>query len=55
MILDLWVMEYLAQPLVSVCCVLVMHQAAALDVFALDVLPLPQDGLAAAEIDISRD
>ena len=31
-----------------------MHQAAALDGFALDALALEQDGLPPAEIDISR-
>jgi hypothetical protein len=39
----------------TLCCVLVMHQAAVLEGSALDALALQQDGLAPAEIDISRD
>ena len=48
------VTEYLAHPGLRLGCVLLMHQAAMLDGFALDALTLQQDGLSPAEIDISR-
>ena len=46
--------EYLAHQWVRLGCLLVMHQAAVLDGSALDAFTLQQDGLAPAEIDISR-
>jgi hypothetical protein len=42
--------EYLAHLRIRLGCVLVMHQAAVLDGFALDALALQQDGLPPAEM-----
>ena len=48
------VTEYLAHQRDRLSCVLLMHQAAVLDGFALDALALQQNGLPPAEIDIRR-
>ena len=51
--ITVWLPEHLAHLRLSLCCVLVMHQAAVLDGFPLDTLALQQNGLRPAEIDIS--